>query len=280
MRERPARLRDALQAAATGNTVAVAYSGGLDSRFLIHAALLADFSVRAFHIRGPHVPGCETLYAVAWAEKNGAVLTVIDFDPLENTVLRTNPQDRCYHCKSAVFTAIRRAVRRECGEGMLLCDGTNASDADEYRPGRRALQELGVRSPLAEAGLTKDDIRVLAAQSGMEAPSQASRPCLLTRFDYGATLSPEILARVDAGEEAVREVLAACGMRNAPFRLRYEDAATPALHLAFEPARELAQELAEALGRRGFPAVPVRVFERLSGYFDRLHHNNTSSEAQ
>lgn len=268
MRERFARLRDALRAAATGNTVAAAYSGGLDSRFLVHAALLAGFSVRAFHVRGPHVPEHEKHYAVEWAEKNGLTVTILDFDPLENPALRTNPKDRCYHCKSSVFTAIQQAVRRELGKDALLCDGTNASDASEYRPGRRAVSELGVRSPLAEAGLTKNDIRFLAAESGMEHPSQAAQPCLLTRFGYGAALTPGLLAHVDAGEEAVRDVLRAHGLPDAPFRLRYEDAATPALHLGFQLDDDLNSVLSQALGRLGFANIPIRVMERLSGYFD------------
>lgn len=269
MRDRFAKLRTALQAAATANTVAAAYSGGLDSRFLVHAALLAGFAVRAFHVRGPHVPEHEKEYALAWAEKNGVPLTVLDFDPLERPALRANPKDRCYHCKSAVFGAIQEAVRRELGKDALLCDGTNASDADEYRPGRKALRELGVRSPLAEAGLSKDDIRFLAAKSGMENPGQAAQPCLLTRFGYGAALTQDMLARVDAGEEAVRRVLKTREMPGASFRLRYEDAVTPALHVVFDPDKSLAAELENALAQSGFTGAPIRVMERLSGFFDR-----------
>ncbi|CAK7002089.1 MAG: hypothetical protein DELT_00071 [Desulfovibrio sp.] len=268
MRERFASLRNALNATAIGNTVAVAYSGGLDSRFLVHAALLAGFSLRVFHVRGPHVPAHEKHYALNWAQRNGVALTVLDFDPLETPALRQNPKDRCYHCKRAVFAAILHAARTELGESAILCDGTNISDAGEYRPGRKALQELAVRSPLAEAGFTKDDIRILAAQSGMENPGQAAQPCLLTRFGYGAVLSAALLSRVDAGEEAVRRVLTARGKPNTPFRLRYENAVTPALHVAFEPEEALAAELATALGDAGFAGAPVRVVKFLSGYFD------------
>lgn len=269
MRERFARVRSVLHATATENTVAVAYSGGLDSRFLIHAALLSGFFVHAFHVRGPHVPLHEKRYAAEWAGKNGFTLTTLDFNPLENTALRSNPKDRCYHCKNTVFREIGRAVRHALGELASLCDGTNASDADEYRPGRRALQELGIRSPLAEAGLSKDEIRFLATQSGMENPDQAAQPCLLTRFGYGTELSPELLIRVDEGEEAIRGVVAMFGLANAPFRLRYENAATPALHLAFEPENDLKAALSQALERTGFLNAPIRVVERLSGYFDR-----------
>jgi hypothetical protein len=91
----------------------------------------------------------------------------------------------------------------------------------------------------------------------------------LTRFDYGAELSPELLFCLDAGEEAVRRVLAAHGVSNAPFRLRYESAETPALHLAFEPEDALRAALEDALSGGGFPGIPIRMFTRLSGYFDR-----------
>ena len=137
--------------AASGNApgIAVAYSGGLDSRFLIHMARRAGLDVRALHIRGPHIPAREHRYAVQWAADCGVPLTVIERDPLGMPELQNNPKDRCYHCKKAVFTALREAA----GE-LPLCDGTNASDLGEYRPGLRALRELDIRSPLAEAGIS------------------------------------------------------------------------------------------------------------------------------
>lgn len=263
-----ARLREALAGAAFGNAVSIAFSGGLDSRFLVHASLLAGYGVRVFHVRGPHIPAHETAYALDWAARNGVQPVLLDIDPLAEPLLRDNPKDRCYHCKRVVFSTILRAVRERFGEGPL-CDGTNLSDAGEYRPGRKALGELGVHSPLAEAGLAKKDIRFLAARTGMENPEQTAQPCLLTRFGYGAALSSELLKKVGAGEEAVLRVLHARGMMNAPFRLRYEVAESPALHLAFEPGEELAEELGSTLAANGFPGAPVRVVERLSGFFDR-----------
>ncbi|SBW05082.1 conserved hypothetical protein [uncultured delta proteobacterium] len=246
--------------------IAVAYSGGLDSRFLIHMARRAGLDVTALHIRGPHIPAREHGYAVQWAADRGVPLTVIERDPLGLPELKNNPKDRCYHCKRIIFTALREAAG-----GLPLCDGTNASDMDEYRPGLRALRELGVRSPLAEAGIGKRDIRAIAAATGMEDPDQAAQPCLLTRFGYGAELTPGRLAAVDAAEEAVRRVFAARGLDNEPFRVRYEDARTAALHVTRgDLPPEVLAALADALAGAGFSGAPVRVMDSLSGYFDRV----------
>lgn len=244
----------------------MAYSGGLDSRFVIHAALLAGIAVRALHARGPHIPGHEHAYAVHWAKTRGVPLTVVELDPLAMPALRNNPRDRCYHCKKAIFTALAEAAG-----GLPLCDGTNASDIGEYRPGLKALKELAVRSPLAEAGILKEAVRAIAAATGLEHPNQAAQPCLLTRFGYGTELSPSLLSAVDAAEEATRVVFAAHNLPDAPFRVRYEDRTTAALHLALpalSPALE--RDLAAALAGAGFPDAPIRTAHSLSGYFDRI----------
>lgn len=247
-------------------TVAVAYSGGLDSRFVIHAALLAGIAVRALHVHGPHIPGHEHAYAVHWAKTRGVPLTVLELDPLAMPALRNNPKDRCYHCKKAIFTALAEAAG-----GLPLCDGTNASDLGEYRPGLKALKELAIRSPLAEGGILKKDIRAIGSATGLEHPDQAAQPCLLTRFGYGTELFPSLLHAVDAAEEATRVVFAAHNLPDAPFRVRYEDRATAALHLALptlSPA--LKRDLAAALAAAGFPGAPIRIMPSLSGFFDRV----------
>ncbi len=253
-----------LAAEAPGGGLAVAYSGGLDSRFLLHMALRAGVPARALHVHGPHVPSREHAYALEWAREAGVPLTIVELDPLAAPALRQNPRDRCYHCKTAVFTALASAAG-----GQPLCDGTNRSDKAEYRPGLRALAELGIRSPLAEAGIGKEAIRAIAAATGMANPEQAAQPCLLTRFGYGTDLDPSLLAAVDRAEQAVRETFAAHGLPDEPFRFRYEDPLTPALHVSRAPASgTLAADLDHALAAAGFPGAPVRVMAPLSGYFD------------
>lgn len=282
MNEKEALLLEGLRVIAatapgSGSAVAVAYSGGLDSRFVVHMAKRAGLAVRALHVNGPHIPAHEHAYAVAWAEHTGVALTVVNLDPLAMPVLRVNPTDRCYHCKKAVFTALRDAAG-----GLPLCDGTNASDLGEYRPGLRALAELAVRSPLAEAGITKEEVRDIGGNTGLENPDQAALPCLLTRFGYGEILTSELLLAVDAAETAVKKVLAARGYGAAAFRVRFEDAVTPALHLARKPfgaslSPPLSRDLAVALESVGFRNAPVRLTDSLSGYFDKRSQSETGS---
>lgn len=258
------RLRT-LAAATPSGRIAVALSGGLDSRFLVHMALRSGVGVLALHVAGPHIPAREHAFAVRWANSVAAPLTVVTCDPLALPALAHNPKDRCYHCKKTLFTALKAAAK-----DLPLCDGTNLSDSGEYRPGRAALHELGIHSPLAEAGLDKTGIREIAAATGMENPEQAAMPCLLTRFGYGSHLTSALLRAVDAAEEAVDAVFALHGRHNAAFRLRYENAQTPALHLAGAPLPEaLVADIRTALAATGFAGIPLRFLTRLSGYFDR-----------
>lgn len=260
-----ALLGKTLGALAPGGKMAVAYSGGLDSRFLVHAALREGFSVVALHVNGPHIPSAEHRYALQWASENGVRLEVVQLDPLANPLLRCNPRERCYHCKLTVFEALARAAGR-----LPLCDGTNASDLGEYRPGLRAIAELGIHSPLAACGLDKAAIRRLAASSGMANPQQAAQPCLLTRFPYGFPLRADLLSAVDAVEEAVGQALAEQGQGGRPFRFRFEDEENAALHLGGElPGAGLEEELASTLASRHFEGSAIRHMPVLSGYFDR-----------
>ena len=244
--------------------VAVAFSGGLDSRFLIHMARRNAIAVQALHVRGPHIPSQEHAFALRWAASHNIPLTLVACNPLTMPVLAKNPKDRCYHCKKALFTALREAAG-----GLPLCDGTNVSDFGEYRPGLQAIAELGILSPLAEAGITKQDIRAIAAATGMDDPEQAAQPCLLTRFGYGETITLDQLLAVDMAEEAARAVFAKHNIPNAPFRVRFETARTPALHTSLETVSPaLAKDLADALATAGLSGVPVRQMQTLSGYFD------------
>lgn len=245
--------------------LAVAYSGGLDSRFLVHAAQRAGLAVRAVHAHGPHVPSRESEYALDWAGRNNVPVTLAPLNPLRVPALAGNPRDRCYHCKKAMFAALKKAAG-----ALPLCDGTNASDTREYRPGLRALAELAIASPLAAAGYDKDAIRRAAAATGLENPNQAARPCLLTRFDYDTPISAAQLAAVDSAEQEIERVLAGYGYASMPFRIRYERPDFPALHL---PATEIDSGVVTAvqksLARLGLANIPVRRLEVMSGYFDQ-----------
>lgn len=245
--------------------MALAYSGGLDSRFLAHMARQAGIFVRALHVKGPHVSSCEHAYALDWVKRMEIPVTVVRVDPLDMPELRNNPKSRCYHCKKAAFSAMRGAAG-----ALHLCDGTNASDMEEYRPGLKALAELGVLSPLAGAALTKADIRRMAAETGLENPEQAARPCLLTRFAYDTAIDARLLAAVDAAEQAVMETFTRRGYGNAAFRLRFESPGAPALHLGMREEDAVPDTVvSEALAGTAFPGLPVRRMASLSGFFDR-----------
>ena len=260
----------------------IAFSGGLDSRFLAHAASLTDgVAFTLYHIKGPHVPGAESDAAVAWAQERGFALTLLTLDPLDIPEVRRNGKERCYFCKRHLFTSLCRQVDtgEESGPGRAVCDGSNLSDMGLYRPGLRALQELGIHSPLAAAGLDKTAIRVLAAQTGMDRPDQAARPCLLTRFAYGLDASPEALAALAEAEKAVESILSSTAEGACPdFRLRLVAGRPTQGRLPYETELHVAAELpgmvaAEALRRVvacGFAAPLLVRTEAVSGHYDRL----------
>ena len=243
--------------------VTVAYSGGIDSRFLAHAALHADVSMELVHVCGPHVAPSETDFALDWAKAQGLAVRLLRLDPLSLPQVASGERERCYACKSFLFRHIVAIARGR------VCDGSNASDGAEFRPGRRALVELGILSPLAEAGLTKDTLRSLAARTGLSRPTQQSRACLLTRLPYGHLPDRDLLARLAEGERVVEDALRAAGYAEHPFRLRVCEAGGYELHLGpASPSTTVLRTLEEALHAAGFPCTPVRSMATVSGYFD------------
>ena len=189
--------------------IALAFSGGVDSSFLL--ALLKElhdespFPVAAFFMMTAFQQRSELEQARKTAGENGFGLAVFHCDPLTLPEIRFNPPDRCYHCKRHLFGQFLDAAHTRGLETLI--DGTNADDLQVYRPGRKALRELGVISPLAELGFSKAEIRRLAAERGLACAKRPSMPCLATRFEYGTELTPELLDRTGKGEEFIRELL-------------------------------------------------------------------------
>lgn len=264
-----APLGDILASVADQKRFALAYSGGLDSRFLAHAAHTLGFSPLLLHVTGPHVPPEETAFARSWAESLSLEFREIPVNPLGLPSVAEGSRERCYACKKAMFTTL--AVVSD----LPLCDGTNASDTLVFRPGLRAVRELGVASPLALAGLTKNDIHLLAEKTGMSLPQQKARPCLLTRLPYGVSPSKNALAAVAAGEHVVRRMLAEAGMPEADFRLRLVSKDRPELHMlaadvcAMPPDLEPRLLQAVHAAMPGYHAPVLSAQETLSGFFDR-----------
>ncbi|NLG97063.1 MAG: ATP-dependent sacrificial sulfur transferase LarE [Chloroflexi bacterium] len=180
-------------------SVVVAFSGGVDSGLLCAAGQPALGSrLLAVTVRSPGESLGDTDAAQALARQVGFKHRVVDFDDLANPVFTANPPDRCYHCKLARFRAVQQIA---VDEGYAyVAEGSNADDAFDYRPGMRAVVELGVRSPLAEVGLTKAEIRDLARAMGLLVWDRPSAPCLATRFPYGSPVTREGLHQVKQGE--------------------------------------------------------------------------------
>jgi uncharacterized protein len=186
--------------------VAVAFSGGLDSTYLAASALavLGRDNVLAFTARSPVFAEEEMRGAEEVAAKLGLQHRFVELDMLADRQFRSNPPDRCYHCKYQLFTALL-ALAREAG-GFVLVEGTTADDLSDYRPGRKALAELAVASPLLEAGLCKTELRALSRAMGLPTADKPSGACLASRIPYGMSVTKEKLLAVDAAEQAIRRL--------------------------------------------------------------------------
>ena len=177
---------------------ALAFSGGVDSSYLLYAAVQAGAEVRAYYVKTAFQPEFEYEDAMRLAKQLGAEVTVLRLDALCDPQVAANPANRCYYCKQDIFGSIWRAARAD-GFSVLL-DGTNASDQADDRPGMKALRELKVRSPLREAGLTKAMIREKSRLAGLFTWDKPAYACLATRIPTGETITEEKLTRTEWAE--------------------------------------------------------------------------------
>lgn len=242
--------------------LAIAFSGGLDSRFLCHAASLLGHDIILFHVAGPHVPREESAFARAWAQSRHLPCHELCLNPLAIPEVAANTEKRCYFCKKSIFSHIRAAMADLGASHRTLCDGGNKDDLAVYRPGQAAAREAGVISPLNS--LAKKDIRALARATGLDWPEQAARPCLLTRFAYGLRPDLNTLATLAAAEKDLADFLREREC-HADFRLRLVP--RPEIHIR-AGAEALHSSLRALAARHGF-AANMRTLANLSGYFDR-----------
>lgn len=179
---------------------AVAYSGGVDSTLLLAVCreVLGRADVLALTARSELLTAAEVAQAEALAGRLDVRQLVISFELLGRPEIAANPPDRCYHCKRFLFARLLAVAREEGFPGLL--HGANVDDTGDYRPGMRAAQELGVRAPLLEAGLSKADVRALSREMGLPTWDAPALACLASRVPYGTPLSAEALARVAAAE--------------------------------------------------------------------------------
>lgn len=194
--------------------VMIAYSGGVDSAFLAATAhrALGD-RMLAVLADSPSLARRDMEQAKSFAQTHGIPLRVIQTEELQNPEYQRNDASRCFHCKTELFESMQK-LGLELGFAQIAY-GMNADDRRDYRPGQRAAEEHEVLAPLAEAGLTKQDIRTLAREAGYALWDRPAAPCLSSRVEYGRTVTREVLEQVERGEESLRQL----GFRE--FRVRH-----------------------------------------------------------
>lgn len=183
----------------------IAYSGGVDSSLLLRVAHEV-MGGRALGVigRSDSYAARELELALAQAHGFGASVEIVTTGELADPAFRSNPANRCYHCKSELYRQLGEVAARIGAEAIL--DGTIADDLADFRPGRRAASERAVRSPLAELGFTKPDVREAARHYGLVSHDKPASPCLASRIPYGAEITRENLSMVERGEQLLRSL--------------------------------------------------------------------------
>ena len=189
--------------------ICLAFSGGVDSSLLLKAAADAaahtGSRVYAVTFDSRLHPSCDLEIARRVAGELGGIHEVITVDELEQEAIKNNPVNRCYLCKRHLFLKLTELAETRGIRHIL--DGTNEDDMHVYRPGIRALKELGILSPLAELHITKAQVKAMASEYGISVASRPSTPCMATRLPYGALLDYEVLERIGEGESYVRTII-------------------------------------------------------------------------
>ncbi len=186
--------------------VVVAYSGGVDSSFLLKVAAdtLGSVNVRAVLAISPTYPSREYEKAMETASAIGIDVDIISTKETEDPKFKNNPVDRCYFCKHELFTKIAGYI--DSGDFINMIDGSNMDDLSDHRPGKKALREKQVRSPLQEAGLTKSEIRQLSRELGLKTWNKDALACLSSRFPYGESIDLQKLQMVDEAENFLSDL--------------------------------------------------------------------------
>ena len=246
--------------------VMVAFSGGVDSSLLLklahEAAQKTGKEVYAVTMQTRLHPTGEIEEAKRVCEEIGAVHIVIAVDELEEAGIMNNPVERCYLCKRHLFLRMKERAS-DFGINVIL-EGTNEDDLHVYRPGIKALKELQIISPLAEAGLTKAEVRKMACEYGISVSSKPATPCLATRFPYGTELTYEKMARVEKGETFLKGI----GLHNVRVRVHDNLARIEVDESAFAEFLAHKKEITDYLKSLGFVYITLDLEGFRSGSMD------------
>lgn len=241
----------------------IAYSGGLDSALLLKVAhmVLGD-RVMAVISDSPSIPRSELDDAVRFAGETGAKLRIINTREVEKEDYARNPVNRCYFCKTELYEFVEQVAGEE---GIrYIANGTNVDDLGDYRPGLKAADEHQVVSPLRDAGLTKDDIRMVARKLGLEIWDKPASPCLASRIPYGSSVTREKLAQVEKAEAFVK----AFGVRELRVRHFGEKAVLEVNPLYMDTVESNLSDIRSKFDELGFSEFEIKKFQ--SGSLNKL----------
>lgn len=249
------------------NDIVVAFSGGVDSSLLLKIACDSakknKNKVYAVTLHTMLHSVKEIDFTREIAEKIGALHKIIKVDELNEAGIMNNPKDRCYLCKKLMFSKVCDFAKSV--NASVIIEGTNSDDLNEYRPGIKAINELGIKSPLAEVGMTKEEVRKFAAELNISSSNKPSTPCYATRFEYGMTLDYEEIKKVEKAEEYIKTL----GFYNVRLRVHGSVARIEVDSKDIFKLIELKEEVVSFVKNLGFKYVTVDLEGFVSGSMDR-----------